>query len=261
MQIFDITVPAYSTFVVHAPGNYLKYMSGSNGGGDASIVVTPGSLGGQKVTLAPGQAFRLGSKAKTPDSWTLANYTNAAVIVGKVVVGDGQIDDSTISGTVAVVDAGFARTQINAAFLAQGFCPANASNRSCVELVNPAGSGKLVIVEGITALSTGGAYVANFGIMSGVVAGGAEITSASVSSKMAGSPIGLAKVYISNPATTPASFYGGAACAGLSGAQSAVSMQQFKEPLILPPGYGLSACTSAPNLPLQVGFEWFEQSQ
>jgi hypothetical protein len=259
MQQFDITVATVGAFTVHAAGRYIKYVAGSNGGGDASLIVTPGAQGGNKITLKPGQAYRVADKSPTPDSWTLQSGTGSATIIGTVVVGDGRIDDTTIAGTVNVVDAGLTRTQINSAFIGQGFKAADAANRSNVQLFNPAGSGKLIVIEAVTAISTTGNYLANFYLMNAVIPSGTDITAGSNSSKLAGGALGVAKVYAAASATSIPGL--GGTVAGLGGNASMSTYQVFKEPIILPPGYGMNAGTNAINVALQAGWEWFEVSQ
>jgi hypothetical protein len=257
MQQFDITVPTVGSFTVHAAGRYIKYVAGSNGGGDASLIVTPGAQGGNRITLKPGQAYRVADNKGTPDSWTLQNSAGSATILGTVVVGDGRIDDTTIAGTVNVVDAGLTRTQINAAFLCQGFRAADPSNRCHVQLWNPAGSGKLLVVESINAVSTSGQWLTNVGFANSILPSPTDITAASNGSKLAGGALGVAKTY--NCMSVGGQV--GVALAALAGQAAIPSMQSFKEPIVVPPGWGLIQSCVQINTALQAGFEWFEVSQ
>jgi hypothetical protein len=255
MQQFDITVPTVGAFTVHAAGRYIKYVAGSNGGGDASLIVTPGAQGGNRITLKPGQAYRVADDKGTPDSWTLQNSAGSATIIGTVVVGDGRIDDTTIAGTVAVVDAGLTRTLINSAFLGTGFATAVASQYSHVMLWNPAGSGKNLILESFNATSPNAAFIATLVFQNATLG---TLQASTIASKLASGAPGVAQIYKQQQVGIPA----GVQMVSVGGAQNAVVPYTFKEPLVIPPGYGVvSAFVNVQNAGNQTGFEWFEVSQ
>jgi hypothetical protein len=255
MQQFDITVPVAGAFPVHAAGRYIKYVVGANGGGDASLIVTPGAQGGNKITLKPGQAYRVADNKPTPDSWTLQNSAGSATIIGTVVVGDGRIDDTTIAGTVAVVDAGLTRTLINSAFLGTGFATGVAANYSSVLLWNPPGSGKNLILESFSATSPNAAFIASLIFQSATIG---TLQPNTMASKLAGGSVGVAKIYAAQTAAVPA----GVQMVSVGGAQNAVVPYAFKEPIVIPPGFGVaSAFVATQNIGNQSGFEWFEVSQ
>lgn len=255
MQIFDITVPAYAPFVVHAPGRYIKYLAGSNGGGDATLVITPGGQGGSKITLQPGQAYRIGAGAKSPDSWTLANYANGAAIVGKVVVGDGQIDDPTIAGTVQVIDGGKFRTLNGSAYTAFGWIGQVASQFGRVQLWNPAGSGKRVVLERLWPYSDQtGAQAMHIKFSPAQIGTLAQIGV----QKLAPGASGAAGVY-SEATTIMSSTYGGAVLMACGQPASTNAMLQIDEPYVIPPGNGLILYSVFPNVALGCTFEWYEE--
>jgi hypothetical protein len=254
MQIFDITVPANSAFVVHAPGRYIKYLSGSNGGGDASLIVQPGMHASSKITLSPGQAYRIGQSANTPDSWTLSNYTNTATIVGKVVVGDGQIDDPTIAGVVQVVDGGKARTLGNNAYAGFALQAAVAAQYGRVQLWNPASNPNRLVVEQIQGIGgTAGQYSLY------VFASGAQLATF----VQAGQPKkigGTASAALINTDTTAAA-PGVPALIPLSvtGA-GAYTIYRLNEPIVIPPGAGILLWCNGVNIAMFGGFEWYEEA-
>jgi hypothetical protein len=255
MQIFDITVPANSSFVVHAPGRYFKYMSGSNGGGDASLVVTPGMQGGTKVNLAPGQAYTHAASKPTPDSWTLANYSNTATIVGKVVVGDGKIDDPTIAGTVSIVDGGMARTISGAAFMALVYTGPSAANYSQSQLWNPAGSGKLVVIEQVKISSATGGF---FGVRPSATKLGTA-AGATPQPKYLGS----GATCVAQGWTTQAATINNGAAGVLANTYIAANGNDtisFREPIVLQPNTGLLVNTGV-NADVYATYEFYEQNQ
>jgi hypothetical protein len=252
MQIFDITVPAFQPFVVHATGRYIKYVSGSNGGGDPTLTVTPGGMGGQKITLQPGQAYRFPADQLKPDSWTLANYANGATIVGKVVVGDGQIDDPTIAGTVQVIDGGKFRTLANIAFAGYVAANAVASQYGRVQLWNPAGSAKRLVVEGVTMLAAGSNTAASL-IYSNAALANAAAGYSKNSANGAPSPVAIPQ-WDTSAGPTPAT-----SLMSLSAAAFTSPAFKLNEPFVIQPGSSLMIYSTFQNAYIGASFEWYEE--
>jgi hypothetical protein len=252
MQVFDITVPAGQPFTVGAPGRYIKYMAGSNGGGDASITLTPGHAAGTKIQLSPGQAYRVADDAKVPDSWTIANYAGGATIVGKVVVGNGKIDDSTVTGVVQMVDGGKFRTLSNSAFAGSWGQGAVASVYGRAALYNPVGSGKRLMVEQMMLVGGGaGASSVGFGFLNGQL----STDTGTALSKMSGGTNSAAHTQndtTATPTPVPQLF-------ALSAAASVATMYKFTEPLVILPGYGLVGWSYVLNNGYTLIAEWYEE--
>jgi hypothetical protein len=252
MQQFDITVPTVGGFPVHAPGRYIKYLSGNNGGGDTSLIVTPGGQGGNKVVLYPGQAYRVADNKPTPDSWTLANATGSATIIGKVVVGDGRIDDNTMSGLVQVVDGGKARSLNGSAFMAIGGAVATAGICGRVQLWNPASNPNRLIVEQISVTNQAGA------VGCGVTGTQTQLGTLGLLgvAKTIGMPASVAGTYtdLTQAAGAPAPFANITLEAGFK-------QNWFKpnEPFIIKPGNGLMVWASSQNFTFFVTYEWYEE--
>lgn len=251
MQVFDITVPVGQAFTVSAAGRYIKYMAGSNGGADASISLTPGHQGGMKITLQPGQAYRVSADSPVPDSWTIANYAGVAAIVGKVVVGNGQIDDSTVSGVVQVVDGGKARTLAGIACAGYTAASAVAAQYAQLQLWNPAASGKRLIVEGVTLIAANAAQAAllvfNNVVLPNNSAGYSKLTS------------GPAPVAVPQWGTTAAA----AAALALFATSAPVNTSpafKLNEPIVVRAGYSLMMYSTVPNAYMGATFEWYEES-
>lgn len=253
MQQFDITVPVTGGFAVHAPGKYIKYISGSNGGGDASLIITPGGQGGSKIVLFPGQAYRVSNKAGTPDSWTLQNAAQSATIVGKVVIGDGQIDDNTLTGVVQTVDGGKFRTLANTAFAGYVAAGAVAAQYGRLQLWNPVGSGKRLIVEGVSLIAAA-ANVA--GVL--VFSKAALANAAAGYSKNAGgggaSPVGVPQ-WDTTAGVAPAT-----ALMALSAAAFNSPTFKLNEPVIVQPGNSLMLYSTFTNAYIGTTFEWYEEA-
>ena len=103
MQLYDITIAANTTRQLDAPGSYFYYYAGSAGGADSTITLR-GLSSGLRLILKPGQAFRL-PKGQEETAWVITNYTNAATIIGSVLVGDGDVTDNRVTGSVEVIDS------------------------------------------------------------------------------------------------------------------------------------------------------------
>lgn len=250
MQQFDITVPSQGAFPVHAAGRYIKYVAGNNGGGDTSLVVTPGAAGGSRITLQVGQAYRIADNKPTPDSWVLQNATGGAPILGKVVIGDGRIDDNSIAGTVQVVDGGKARTLGNTAYGAGGANAPAAGQYGRVQLWNPATNPNRLVVEAVTLFSSATANV-------GILTSNAKLGVAG----SLGQPKRLDGVQsVAGIATDSTAAPGNAAQIASYGIV-ANSMQTLKlnEPVVVPPGYGLMLLANVANSQVQANFEWYEE--
>lgn len=147
LQYYDFTIAPNQTRELAAEGSYFRYYSGSAGGLDETILIKS-DTGGVQTLLRPGQSIKTPANCRT---WYLSNYRNASTISGIVVVGNGEIQDSQVAGTVSVVDGGKLRSMAAQAFLGYGSIGASAGLYSMIQLFNPAGSGKNVIVSQICA--------------------------------------------------------------------------------------------------------------
>jgi hypothetical protein len=148
MQLYDITIAPNTTRQLDAPGSYFYYYTGNAGGADSTITMR-GLSSGLRIVLKPGQAFRL-PRGESETSWVLTNFSNTATIIGTVIVGDGDITDNRVTGSVEVVDGGKNRSLSGNAFflpMALGSAPGLFSN---VQIWNPANSGKNVIIGQIS---------------------------------------------------------------------------------------------------------------
>lgn len=139
MQLYDITIAPNTTRQLDAPGSYFYYYSGSAGGADSTITMR-GLSSGLRIVLKPGQAFRL-PRGESETSWVLTNFSNTATIIGTVIVGDGDITDNRVTGSVEVIDGSETRSFINSFSVAPAIL-GTAANITQVQLWNPPGSGK-----------------------------------------------------------------------------------------------------------------------
>lgn len=246
MQNFDITIAVNQVRKLNAKGSFFRYYSGSAAGLDETILVT---YDGGSVFLKAGQSIRMPNPVS---EWLISNYKKQAAIIGMVVVGDAEILDSNVSGSVSVIDGGFYRTLSGEAFIAAPSTTGSAGQSPLVQLWNPSGSGKNVIVEAIS-LSVSAASTVNVGL-DAVQAAVAGIT---VMNKKSGMGVGAAVAKTGSVAYPYAGFVYGLA---YQVAANVVQTINFAEPIMLSPNVGLSALASANMSAMYCNFEYFEQA-
>lgn len=256
MQYFDITVAPNKTQDVCAPGRYIRYYAGTaTGGGDPTIIVKAGSMG-TAILLAPGQSLRLPPGVKLQDTWHIANLANTGTITGTLVIGDGEIVDNRINGSVSissVTDVRRNRTTLTKnAFLATTSRSGGGVNAPTAQLWNPPASGKTLYLESVEVGSLAGNYdlFAGYGSAALATLGGEQ----PYSKLMGDAAASVGRVY--NEATgnypTRIQWRGVAATA-------APWRREFGGTLVIPPGAGFTVMLNNINAALSVGFEYYEE--
>lgn len=249
MQLYDITIAANTTRQLDAPGSYFYYYAGSAGGADSTITLR-GLSSGLRLILKPGQAFRLPTGQKET-AWVMTNYANTATIIGSVLVGDGDVTDNRVTGSVEVVDGGKNRTLAKTAFMVGGSRLGVAAQYTFLQLWNQAGSGKNVIIESMNLSSSAASGLWVFGDTSTRP----NLLSNPVSKLINSGVSSVASLKYENSATAPAT-----PMFTISVAASATQQIKFNEPIIIPPGTGLSAMNTGFSADLLATFEFFEES-
>lgn len=249
MQLYDITIAANTTRQLDAPGSYFYYYAGSAGGADSTITLR-GLSSGLRLILKPGQAFRL-PKGQTENAWVLTNYAGAATIIGTVLVGDGEVTDNRITGSVEIIDGGKARTLALQSFLAYASCGGVAANMAHVQLWNPIGSGKNAIVKQAIVNSTvaNSIYLTSYNTQ--LTTNNGFATNKKIGAADSVSIIGSQN----NPTALQTKLF----YAFDISANQVVSMI-FNEPIILPPGTGLTVRGSALASSVVANIDFYEES-
>ncbi|WP_322005229.1 hypothetical protein [Paraburkholderia tropica] len=251
MQKYDFKALASgAAFVVHSPGRYFKYLTGSAGGNDASITITPGGKPGSRITLYPGQAMTLPNDKGDPDSWTLVNALGQADISGTVIVGDGRVDDNTLQGVVQVVDGGKARTLAGSAFMGAVQSTGAAGHTGDCQLWNPAGSGIRAVVEQIM-LQSGTTGACGIGT---TLAAYATVNGGAAAKKIGG---GTSVCQLNNQTNGAVGASQQFTVVGVTAGQTTVI--KLNEPIVIPPGFGLSMWSPGLATSLWATFEFFEE--
>ena len=251
MQDFDINLAPGTVRVIDCQADYIYYRAGSAGGADAAIEFASRS-GGETVFLYPGQAYRIPARLSgLGSSWSMKNRKGEATIIGSVILGEGEFQDNRISGSVEVIDGGKNRTLANQAFMGAKYVPGVAGNTPEAQLWNPPGSGKRLIVERITRTCANGGGVGVFwSNQQGATFAGNPL------SKLAGGAASVAQLRTTSTVgnQTAPYLFNDVLLAGV-----AVSFQLI-EPIIVPPGWGLTVGNTVIAGDVIGGFEYFEET-
>jgi hypothetical protein len=231
MQLYDITIAPNTTRQLDAPGSYFYYYAGSAGGADSTITMR-GLSSGLRIVLKPGQAFRL-PRGENETSWVLTNFSNTATILGTVIVGDGDITDNRVTGSVEVIDGGKSRTLANTAFSSNVYLGVTATNAN-LQIWNPSNSGKNVILEKFE-LSSSVDVASQYGFTTTQL----STLLYKTPSKLSG---GLPGVAEARYGATGTQLMGATEWLGSNFMKAnSVEVIEFREPIVIKPGYGFAA--------------------
>lgn len=251
IQSYDIQLgPAGSnsaTQVIEATAQICDFLS--SGSAFDQIDVRPNFMQGA-ATLKLGQGFDFG---KPVDRWLIVNKGTTAVN-GTVMLSTAGFRNFRISGDVNVLDGGKSRTLQNTAFGGGPGQSAVAGQYARAQVWNPAGSGVRLIVESIVMRANAAAQQVAIGFLQTQLA--ANQTNGI--SKLSGGAAGKGITCADSTATA----WTGAAMTALSSASAqANSMQNVYdlEPIVVLPGWGLTAWGLAANADLSLNLQWYEE--
>jgi hypothetical protein len=246
MQTFDFTIPVGGGFNLSATGRFFRYDRGSAGGADESITVTPANGGGAMV-LRPGMSVTL---ADDNTVWYLGNVAGGGTITGRLVVGGGSVQDSRVSGEVSVIDGAVGRVRAGQAFGANAVADASAGLVSAVQLWNPAGSGRLLVMDQVIA---GSNVAGRIVFQTGNVAMSTLISIVS-GNKLAAGASSVAERRLEVSAIPPAFATVGNFLVQ-AGASEVIKMES---PVVMPPGTGFGVRHFSVNADVVASFQYYE---
>lgn len=172
----------------------------------------------------------------------------------RIFVGSGDAGTRRISSTVAVIDGGRARVNAGVAYAAGIDVTGVAAKQSCVQLWNPAGSGKRLVLGQLAVISSSASAVACYPSNAPL----SFLAVPPVVNKLLGGAVGAAQARIDQLAAAPVYTYGVAQTLG-SQLQSSAFWKPT-EPMVVLPGMGMNVVLNAANVNLSAGFEWFEEA-
>lgn len=244
MQNFDITIPVGQVFKISANGAFLRYYNGSAAGLDETILVT---YNGGSTILKAGQSIKL---PMSVSEWLISNYKGQAAIVGVLVIGDGEITDSSVAGSVSVIDGGIARTLSGAGFLGTTSLTAAAGQFPCCQIWNGYGNPTNVILEAFSFSSNVAGFV---GVGSSAMINAGTVLQGG--NKKIGGALSASKIVASSLAAYPA----GTPMLSYTSSANGIVTINLKEPIVIPPYSGLFIASGVAASALAVNFEYYEQ--
>ena len=239
-KIYPFSIPAGGSFPLLVIGDYCKILTSSGPlslTGDTFGTIGP-ILAGQGVENSPFQRLVLVDNT--------GNVNN-----GTILIADNAFIDDRITGEVSVIDGGKVRTLSQKAFCGQVYQAALAGQYSQVQLWNPAGSGANIIVESFS-ISSLSATSVNCSITNSALT-----TSIAGLSKLSGGSAGIANRRSQNTASLPLNF--ALNTIGVTMPANGYIITNFKEPMVLLPGYGFTLQTATVNTDVMANFEWYEE--
>lgn len=252
MEIYDIAIAPGQVRDIFCQGSYVYFYSGSAGGADATITVNQDSRG-QRVLLQPGQAYRMpGGDAGT--RWLIGNHRGEGTIAGRLVIGQGELTDNRVTGSVEVIDGGKARTLTNSAFMGRVGHNGGVGNFAELQLRNPEGSGKNLFVSQI--------MIATFKLAAiSVRSFSAELANiaAPAPSKDAGAAASTAQLRFQSSAALSFEVVG-QQYFGADVAAGSLSPIRFSEPLLIRPGRGVLVSSNVTDNATTMNIEYIEEA-
>lgn len=237
----DFNLPANGSQQIDVTGRFFKYKSGSG------LIRLRASRGGY-IDLLPGQ----GVENEAFTSLTVQDRTGAPN-KGVLLAGDFDFRDERISGSVEVIDGGYARTLAGKAFMGVASHGADPALVTGVQLSNPAGSGRNLIVKrySMSTAAGGGVHVRiNQQILTQV-----NDTGSAKNPLIADS---LAQLRVDKLAGV-ASYFNGKKVDQYSLTVNGSAFCVLQEPIMIPPGWTLTFHALAANIDMTAAVEWYEE--
>jgi hypothetical protein len=194
------------------------------------------------------------------DSFSQFDISSPTAQTVEILISDGKGGTRRQPGVVAVVDAGKARTLANQAFMARVSNVSGAGQYVTAQLFMPAGASRRAVVSGVTFSNSVAASVF-LTLTSTAQAALGSVTQGA--SKLGGGAASVATTQGILAATLPGVGFVDAQIVYQASVQAGVAQTvQFKEPVVLPPGWGLMILANATGgaQTLSGAFEFIEES-
>lgn len=183
---------------------------------------------------------------------TLRDRSGVGNVV-RLLVADELFIDDRITGSVEVIDGGRNRSMVSAAFSGVGYSAAVAGMKAHVQLYNPPGSGRRLVVKSVKVIAYVGSWNADLRMLNSPLAG----TVNAPACKMLGGASGVAQL---RDQANAGLMFSGESLMTFGGASSGSSDAfRFEEPILIGPGKGMVVFLYQENATLQVPIEWFEE--
>lgn len=249
MQVYDLQISGPTDVErINAQGDYIYYSSGSAGGSTPCVEVR-GINTGFQVKLMPGQGMRL-PMGKVERDWLIKPHASiAGSLIGSLVIGEGEIFDNRVTGSVEVIDGELSRSKSGQAFIVPFNQIGVAGQYSYIEIWNPPQNLKLGVISQFTVSSPQAAGYALQRTNNLITATNAPISKSSTNGTA------TLKTGMGTSATVAGTLLDVAAqAAGIP------ITKQFKQPWILEPGSGLILYAGIPNAQFAGSVELIEEA-
>ncbi len=218
-RVYNFSIPAGGSFQLPVTGSYFRVMTATD------VLEVQGDTFGNIYPLYTGQ----GLQGQEFRSLNLLNRTGATNN-GSILVSDGKFVDDRITGEVSIIDGGKSRTFSNSAYVSNAFSVALAAQLPHCQLWNPVASLKNIVIQNFD-VSTNVTGPFQFNINNIAL----TTTQANGTNKLSGSAASIGESRVQMPATELLTSFMGS---GQLTANSAPYRYDFREPVILKPGYG-----------------------
>jgi len=231
-------------------GNFFRLKKATGAAGETVDVTFRRGGGTLNVDLTKSDPGDYAFVPEGFDSITVVSTVNQELTMQ---IARGQVGSNAVLGTVSVIEGGKSRSLAGAAFSASNSSAALAGNYSHVQLWNPAGTGKrLIVTEVLLATAVAGSlslrrHNVALATLSGAVPMNKRLDAAPVAS--------VAQLRDEQNAAQLGTFAGSVMAAGI-----ASFLWKFSEPYSVEPGFGLQAVGSAVNEIVRANFQWFEET-
>lgn len=251
MQVYDIQISGASDVErINAQGDYIYYSNGLAGGSSACVEVR-GINTGFRVKLMPGQGMRL-PLGRVERDWLIKPDTQiSGSLIGAVVIGEGEIFDNRVTGSVEVISGELSRTDASVAFYGSTSTGATVGQYSVIQLINPTGGNKDLIVTSVSCVTSAnqsvqvravdqliGVVDSNF--PNAISKGGVGVSVGQIRYGTVPSVVGVRLLH----------WYAEA---------SKFNRLQFVEPIVLKPGKGVAIHSVIQNTDLLANFEFWQR--
>jgi hypothetical protein len=243
VQQYDLNIPAGGAQAIDVAGDRIQFLSAADP--FAQIEVRPNYAQGN-ISLKPGQGFRFSEQVTR---WVVFNRGQVP-LTGFLMIGSGDFFDQRISGEVSIIDGERARTLANTAFICRHYQAPVAGNGVTVQMWNPAGSGRNIVLESFGASSVTSQAINCYSMTAALATLGAV-----GNSKLIGGAPSVAQGRGTNGNTPPT----GNILVALNIQAGQVFEKSMRKPIILPPGNGIGFYSGIANADLAAFFEYFEE--
>lgn len=253
VQQYTFTIPAGGAFPQQCMGRYFRIQAAS---GTLKVV---GDNFGNMGLLAPGQGLRMREKDQPFQRLTFIDTSGAANNV-TVIVADSDFIDNTLLGTVSVVDGVKALVLANTVFMFTVLVSAVAAQVPVIMLLNPAGSGKRLILKSVSySCDTAGAVI-RAGQYNSAAAWPAKLGNGF--SKLIPAGAGVPQAAVGEIYGTNFAPGGGMArnYESVMGAVNTTMVRTYEQPVVLQPGAGWVIDTNTANSGLLGALQWQEEA-